>query len=262
MVLERIVADKRKAVATRMKNNPLDFFKGMLPMSDRSLEEALRAPGSRFILECKRKSPSAGEFRSDFGPEFDPAGIAKSYADVADAISVLCDEPYFGGDLRHLNLVRDAVPHPVLCKDFVVDPYQVYEARAFGANAILLMCSVLTPDQLKECFNATKALEMDALVEVHDREELKLALDLGASLIGINNRNLKSFDKNIGPAIELVAGLEPGQIPVAASGIATKEDIIQTKQANIRHFLIGESIVRSDDPAGFIKSLKAEETIL
>ncbi len=220
--------------------------------------ENVEADTIHIIAEIKRASPSKGLIQ----PNLIAADTAEAYErGGASAISVLTEDHWFKGSIKDLTDAREASTLPILRKDFTISTYQIYESALIGADAILLIVRILSKNQIKDYLDLCAELNIDALVEIHTQDDIGKMKDSGARLIGINNRNLKSFDTDIGTAIELVAGLEPGQIPVAASGIATKEDIIQTKQANIRHFLIGESIVRSDDPAEFIKLLKTEETL-
>jgi len=211
------------------------------------------------IAEIKRASPSKGLIQPDL--------IAADYAAAyerggASAISVLTENHWFKGSIDDLADAREASILPILRKDFTISTYQIYESAVIGADAILLIVRILSKNQIKDYLDLCAELNLDALVEIHTQDDIDKMKDSNACLIGINNRNLKSFETDIGTAIELVNSLVPGQIPVAASGIATKEDIFQTKQANIRHFLIGESIVRSGDPENFIKSLKNEETTI
>ncbi len=208
------------------------------------------------IAEIKRASPSKGMIKPDL--------IAAEYAAAyerggASAISVLTEDHWFKGSIDDLTDAREASALPILRKDFTISTYQIYESALIGADAILLIVRILSKNQIKDYLDLCAELKIDALVEIHTQDDIDKMKDSNARLIGINNRNLKSFDTDIGTAIKLVEGLESGQIPVAASGIATKDDIEKTKQANIRHFLIGESIVRSGDPENFLKSLKSQE---
>jgi len=220
--------------------------------------ENVEADMIHIIAEIKRASPSKGLIKKDLVA----ADFASAYErGGASAISVLTEDHWFKGSIDDLTDARKTSALPILRKDFTISTYQIYESALIGADAILLIVRILSKNQIKDYLDLCTELNLDALVEIHTIDDINKIEDSGARLIGINNRNLQSFDTDIVTAIELVAGLEPGQIPVAASGIATKEDIFQTKQANIRHFLIGESIVRSDDPEEFIKLLKTEETL-
>ncbi len=242
MALAEIVADKRQAVAARMRDRPLASFSSEVTPSDRPFADALRRPRTGFILECKRASPSQGLIRNPF----DPAAIATSYAPFADAISVLTDEPYFQGSHAYLRAVRDAAPQPVLCKDFVVDPYQVDEARHAGADAILLMCSVLDQPELERCLARTREWNMGALVEVHDEAELERALAVGAEVIGINNRDLKTLEVDLSVTERLASKVPAGRVRICESGIAGHDDVVALRD-RVDGFLIGTSLMREPD---------------
>ncbi len=208
------------------------------------------------IAEIKRASPSKGLIQPDL--------IAADYAAAyerggASAISVLTEDHWFKGNNDDLADARKSSTLPVLRKDFTISTYQIYESAVIGADAILLIVRILSKNQLKDYLDLCAELNLDALVEIHTQDDIKKMKTTGARLIGINNRNLKSFDTDIDTAIETASKLQPHQIPVAASGIATKDDIERTRTAGINHFLIGESIVRSIDPAEFIQSLKKKE---
>ena len=206
------------------------------------------------IAEIKRASPSKGPIR----PDLDPGALASAYeSGGAAAISVLTDAPYFMGCLEDLARARAAVDLPVLRKDFIVSAYQVYESRAWGADAILLIVRILSPGQLKELFQLSKSLEMDVLLEIHAESELDTAMDVGARLIGINNRNLKSFETDTRTAVRLADRLGPGRVPVAASGISGKRDIAFNLAAGINNFLIGESLVRAEDPVKMLRDMRS-----
>jgi len=206
------------------------------------------------IAEIKRASPSKGVIRE----HLDPADFAAAYQKGgASAISVLTEDHFFKGSVDDLIAARQAATLPVLRKDFILSSYQIYESAIIGADAILLIVRMLSKNQLKDFLDLSKELSLDALVEIHSAEDIHTMAGTPARLIGINNRNLQSFDTDVENAMNLVAGLQPGQIPVAASAIRNRDDIEKNRKAGIRHFLIGESIVRSDDPAAFIRSLIA-----
>lgn len=249
-VLQQIVADKRGDVAERMRVQPLLAFRGQLEPSDRSLEAVLRRPRTGFILECKQASPSQGVLRASYDPE----AIARTYAPHADAISVLCDGPYFGGDLAHLSQVRAAVAVPVLCKDFVVHPYQVYEARRHGADAILLMASVLSSAELAACLSAAAELAMDALVEVHDAGELEAVLDTEARIIGINNRNLKTLEVDLETTRRLAPRVPADRVVVGESGIRDHADVRGLRPL-CDAFLVGTAMMRRLDLSAAVREL-------
>jgi indole-3-glycerol phosphate synthase/phosphoribosylanthranilate isomerase len=239
MFLDRILASKREEVARRKKIRPIsDLLQGLEP-SSRSLAQALTNRRTGFILEMKKASPSQGLIRVDF----DPRAIARSYASFADAISVLCDEPFFQGRLEYVRTVSETVSVPVLCKDFVVDPYQVAEARSFGADAILLMASVLDDASLAACLKECTAWKMDALVEVHDRHELDRVLRLPVNIIGINNRNLKDLTVDLLTTSELAPLIPDDKLVVCESGIRDHQDV-----RKLRHladgFLVGTAVMK------------------
>lgn len=240
-MIEEIVAHKKIEVAARIKQTPLDSFQHHLSPSDRSLRSSLLQPGQRFILECKKASPSKGLIR----PDFDVTEIAKTYAPFADAVSVICDEHYFQGELGFLAKVREIVPCPVLCKDFFVSPYQVYEARRYGADAILLMMSVLNDETYKSCASAARALNMDVLTEVHDERELERAVRLGAEIIGVNNRDFKTLKLDLNVSRRLIPLIPEDRVIVVESGIYTHEEILSFDQ-RAHAFLVGTSLMEQE----------------
>lgn len=220
-------------------------------MPPRTPEATLRQQFS-LIAEIKRASPSRGWLR----PDLDPAALAQAYAQSgAAAISVLTEPAFFRGSLADLASVRGAVELPVLCKDFILDPYQVYEARAWGADAILLIVAALGLPELKALLELARGLGMSALVEVHQAEEVERALAAGASLIGINNRNLVDFGVDLNTSLRL-RPLIPPDIPVVSeSGIRTAQDVQHLKAAGVNAILVGEALVTSPDPGAKIKEL-------
>lgn len=241
-VLERIVVAKREALRRRRELLPLEGLREGLAPTTRSLRQALRAAPCGYILECKHRAPSGGVLRADY----DPAALARSYAEVASAISVLTDEPFFGGSLEHLAQVRAAVTLPLLCKDFVVEPYQLFEARRWGADAVLLMLSVLDDALLRECLALAGTLGMDALVEVRDEAELARALRAGATLIGINNRDLATLEVKLETTERLAPLVPPDVTLVAESGIRTRADVRRLRPF-VDAFLVGSSLMRRAD---------------
>lgn len=236
---------RNKAFAARRKR---PFFKKFIhpePMSSGKSK-------INIIAEIKRASPSKGQIR----PDLDPASYAIQYEQgKAAALSVLTDRPFFQGSFDDLIKARQAVKLPVLRKDFLISSYQLYESAVMKADAILLIVRILSPQQLKDYLILSAELQLDALVEVNSEKDLEAATLAGAKLIGINNRNLSSFETDIQTACDLVSLLEPDQIAVAASGIRNKKDIDKNKKSGIYNFLIGESLVRADDPAAFLASL-------
>jgi indole-3-glycerol phosphate synthase len=248
MILDEILAQKREELRLARERVPAADLERRARESReplRGFRKALcEAPAPRVIAEIKRRSPSRGEIR----PDFDPVGCAKAYADAgAAAISVLTDERFFGGHLEYLDLVRRAVSLPLLRKDFVVDAYQVDEARVAGADAVLLIAAALSPEALIELRARALAWGMDALVEIHDEEDLERALGSDADLIGINNRDLGSFRTDLAVTERLAARIPEGIVLVSESGIFTPEDVVRLTDAGAHALLIGESLMREDD---------------
>jgi indole-3-glycerol phosphate synthase/phosphoribosylanthranilate isomerase len=239
-LLARILEQKRVDVARRKAALPLSRLQWRVTPTTRRFAAVLRRPGPRFILECKHASPSQGLLRADF----DPVAIAGAYADVADAISVLTDTAFFQGSLAHLAAVRARVDQPILCKDFVLEPYQVLEARAAGADAVLLMLSVLDDAAWRECADAASALGMDVLTEVHDEAELDRALALGAVTIGINNRNLDSLRVDLATTARLAPRIPRERGIVCESGIAGRADI-GPLAGSVDAFLVGSRLMQA-----------------
>ena len=209
------------------------------------------------IAEVKKASPSAGVICEDF----DPPAIARGYADAgADALSVLTDGPYFQGHLDHLRAVREAVDLPVLRKDFIIDPLQVYEARAAGADAVLLIAAAMPPGKLLDLMILATELRMTVLVEVHGAAELMRIRSMvgfphaSYGLLGINNRDLTTFEVDVNTTIRL-AELAEGAPLVSESGIRTRDDVVRLKRAGVKAILVGETLMRSGDPGGEIRSL-------
>jgi indole-3-glycerol phosphate synthase len=220
----------------------------------RGFAEALRsAPAPRIVAEVKRRSPSKGEIRADF----DPAAIAKSYGEAgAAALSVLTDERYFGGRLEYLGLARRAAGVPILRKDFVVDAYQIDEARAAGADAVLLIVAALDPAALQDLASHAAGRGLDALVEVHDERELDAALAIGATLLGVNNRDLRTFHTDLGVTERLAKRVPRGSLLVSESGIFTHDDVRRLEAAGAQAFLVGESLMRESDPGAALRRLR------
>jgi indole-3-glycerol phosphate synthase len=206
------------------------------------------------IAEVKRASPSKGLLREDF----DPAAIAQSYeAAGAACLSVLTDREFFRGAPEHLAAARAACALPVLRKDFVIEPYQVYESRAIGADAILLIAAALAPAAMRELEAIAFGLGMAVLAEVHDRAELEAALALATPLIGINNRNLRSFETRLETTLELATAVPQGRIVVTESGISSPADVERMRRAGVRAFLVGEAFMRAPDPGAALARLFA-----
>ncbi|MDK2986311.1 MAG: indole-3-glycerol phosphate synthase [Clostridia bacterium] len=252
MILEKIVRHKRHEVAERKSRRPLELLKKSLPQTRGEFKSALGKEGVSLIAEVKKASPSKGVFREDF----DPVKIATSYEKAgAAAISVLTDSEFFQGSLQDLKKVKESVQLPVLRKDFIIDPYQIYEAKYSGADAILLIAAVLDEKQLTEFLNLAGELELDALVEVHSREELKVALRSRAEIIGINNRDLTTFNTDIKTTLELAKFVPEGCILVSESGISSGEDVKRLAQAGVDAILVGEALVTSSEIDAKIKEL-------
>jgi indole-3-glycerol phosphate synthase/phosphoribosylanthranilate isomerase len=250
MALEKMLEHKRIEVVDRMKRRPLASFEREIEPSDRSLEAALKKQKTGFIMECKKASPSKGLIREDF----DVKEIASTYARFADAVSVLTDNRFFFGNLEYLKAVRDTVYQPVLCKDIVVDSYQVYEARYFGADAVLLMLSVLDNLALRECMSAAGSLDLDVLAEVHDEQELERALNFDLPIIGVNNRNLKTLEVDMSVTDDLAPKVPPDRIVVSESGILTHADTVRFRP-NANAFLVGTSLMSKKDIARACRNL-------
>jgi len=238
-LLSEIVVRKHKDVAERMAQTPLWVLEKQVEPTTRRLNEALKKPGLRFILEFKKASPSEGLLR----PDFDATKIAHSYGCFADAVSVLTDAPYFQGSFDILKTVRAVLPQPVLCKDFIVEPYQVFEARMQGADAVLLMLSVLNDANYQRCAQAAKALSMDTVTEVHDEEEVARALSLGAEVVGINNRNLKTMEVDLSTTRRLAPKIPKGITLICESGIQSRADI-EALGGLVDAFLVGSRLMK------------------
>jgi indole-3-glycerol phosphate synthase/phosphoribosylanthranilate isomerase len=243
-VLGEIVARKRVDVAQRLAGVTLEALRERAEPTRRSLREALAQPAARFIMEVKRASPSEGAIRA----EADPVAVARAYRGAADAISVLTDTPYFGGTLADLAAVRGVFDGPLLAKDFVVDPRQVPEARIHGADAVLVMLSVLRDEQAAGIIAEAERLGMDALVEAHDEAEVERAVSLGAKIIGINNRDLKTLKVDLAVTERLATRVPRDALLVAESGIATRADVERLAPL-ADAFLVGSSLMRARDPA-------------
>ncbi len=244
-VLAKIVRDKYQWVAERKKTQPLETFQADLTPSDRSFYQALSGDKTAFIMECKKASPSKGLIRADFDLDY----IASVYNKHASAISVLTDEKYFQGQFEFLPQVRNQVSQPVLCKDFMVDSYQVYLARHYSADAILLMLSVLSNEEYQTLAEVAHSLNMGVLTEVSNEEELHRAVALGAKVIGINNRNLRDLSTDLNRTKELaptIRQLAPEAVVISESGIYTHQqvrDLVDYADG----FLIGSSLMAEDN---------------
>ena len=256
-VLDEIVAHKRAEVAAlkarRSVGAAAAACRGLAPARD--FEAALRPPPGtrvRLIAEVKRASPSQGLFRADL----DPIAQASTYAAAgAAAVSVLTDARYFHGSLDDLVQVRRAVPVPVLRKEFIVDEYQLWEAREAGADAVLLIVAALEDAVLRDLLGAAKGAGLATLVEVHTAAELDRALRLGAPVIGINNRDLQTLTTTLAPSLALLPQIPPGPIAVSESGLRTGADVARVVAAGAHAVLVGETLLRADDVAGKVREL-------
>lgn len=254
--LAKIVEHKKSEIEERKKFFPETLLRDeTIKVERRSFMKKLSKPGPNginVIAEIKRASPSKGILCSDL----DPAEYAAEYEKGgASAISVLTDRDYFKGNSDDLIKARKASSLPVLRKDFIISSYQIYETSAMGADALLLIVRILSKEQIKDYLALCSEIKIDALVEVYSEKDLEKASEAGARLIGINNRNLSSFETDTENAVRISRLLEPGQIGIAASGITGRIDIEKNLSSGIYNFLIGESIVRSGNPAEFIKSI-------
>ena len=246
-ILERIVAAKRAEISAAKR--PVDV-KSAPPVRD--FIAALRAKRPAVIAEIKRASPSKGVLRQDF----DPAAIAKSYEEAGAAcMSVLTDREFFQGAPEHLSAARAACKLPALRKDFIIDPYQVYEARALGADCILLIVACLDDAQLGELEALAHRLGMAVLVEVHDAEELERGLKLKTPLLGINNRNLRTFETRLETTLALLPRVPPERIVVTESGILAPAHVARMRASGVHTFLVGEAFMRAPDPGAALQTL-------
>jgi indole-3-glycerol phosphate synthase len=261
-ILDEILERKRREVDAARRRMPLDELEaaaGAVSEPTRGLAHSLANSGAPAVIaELKKQSPSKGVIRADF----EPVSLALAYAEGgAAALSVLTDTPFFGGKLEYLARIRQAVTLPLLRKDFVIDPYQLAESRLAGADAVLLIVAALSPEQLAEYHAAAAGWGLEALVEVHDEKELEVALGIGATLVGVNNRDLRTFEVDLA-ALETVAGHlagDPDVLLVAESGIHTPADIARLENAGARAFLVGESLMRRTDVADALRELRRRE---
>ena len=258
-ILDEILEHKRQEVAAskqRVSSSSMAERASGCLETVRGFRRALtEGPGARVIAEIKRRSPSKGEIR----PDFDPVDCARSYAGAgAAAISVLTDERYFGGRLEFLVAVRSAVSIPLLRKDFVVDAYQIDEARVSGADAVLLIVAALSGKELRGLRQHALSLGLDVLVEVHDEEDLETALAAGADLIGINNRDLRSFETDLAVTERLAPQVPGDALIVAESGIFSHEEIRRLEGVGVHAFLVGESLMREADVGLALRRLRGK----
>ena len=250
-ILIKILNRKREEIAERSLNVAIDSLREQCAGADsvrgfiRSIENKINNNQSAVIAEIKKASPSKGLLRENF----EPAEIAKSYAEHGAAcLSILTDKDYFQGHEDYLKQARAACELPVIRKDFIIDPYQVYEARAINADCILLIVSALDDEALHALFHLAHELQMDVLMEVHDKQEMRRALTTGARLIGINNRNLRTFDTSLDTTLNMLDMVNENHILVTESGIHSSEDVQLMRDNGVNAFLVGEAFMRAEDP--------------
>ena len=257
-ILKKIVRRKLEEIAERMEQRPLGLLEGDLAEASPprgfadAVERKIDAGEAGVIAEIKRASPSKGILRADFKP----AEIAQSYAEGGAAcLSVLTDVDFFQGSDVYLRQARAACQLPVIRKDFIIDPYQVYEARAMGADCILLIAACLEDRQLCELNELAHHLGMDVLIEVHDGGELERALQVENRLIGINNRNLRTFEVSLDTTLDLLSRIPEERVVVTESGILGTEDVSLMRQKGVNAFLVGEAFMRAEDPGARLAEL-------
>lgn len=257
-ILAQILDYKREFVAARRARLPLAELRrqaaDMPPAAGfyQAVRGALEAGQAAVIAEIKRASPSRGVIRE----QFDPAALARSYRDGGAAcLSVLTDEKFFHGADRHLREAKAASALPILRKDFIIDPYQIYEARVIGADCVLLIAAALSDEAMRELRDLARELGLDTLVEIHDREQLERALMLRCPLLGINNRDLRTFETNLQTTLDLLIDVPADRAVVTESGIHSREDIALMRENNVHAFLVGETLLRADDPGRRLREL-------
>src|ERR1700736_1705770 len=258
-LLKAIVAATRRIISTRAREVPLAEMErraaAATPEPGRFKREVARTDRLNVVAECKRRSPSRGVLRQ----HYDPVEIAGGYERAgAAAISVLTEPTFFDGALQHLAAVRRATTLPLLRKDFIVDRYQILEARAAGADALLLIVAALGPGELKTLHAEAADAGLDVLVEVHEPGEVQPAVDAGASIIGVNNRNLRTLELSAGPSERMIAEIPKGIVLVAESGLKTTADLERLRDSGYNAFLIGERLMTSPDPARALEMMLSE----
>ena len=252
-ILDKIMADKKLEVEEKKQLLPLSALKERIARrKPLDFAAALRGKGIKLIAEVKKASPSRGVLC----PDFDPVALAKIYAqNGAAAISVLTEVNYFKGSLKHLVEIRGAVSIPLMRKDFIYDEYQIYESAAYGADAMLLIVAILSPEQLMELMELSRSLGLDCLVEVHNEEELFTALLAGAEIIGINNRDLNTFRVDTNTTRRLRMLIPDENIVVSESGIHNSDDMKKMKECKVNAVLVGEALVTASDIPAKIREL-------
>jgi indole-3-glycerol phosphate synthase len=256
--LDELVGATREAIHRRKRERPLAELEreaGSQP-EGRPFAEALSHPGTSLIAEHKRRSPSAGTIREGASC----AEVVSAYErGGAAALSVLTEEAHFGGSLADLREARAATELPLLRKDFTIDPYQLYEAKAAGADAVLLVVGAMSQRELAGLYREARALDLDAIVEIHDEEELDRALEVDADVLGINNRDLEDFSVDIQRTFDLLADVPAGKVVVSESGIQSREQIDELEQVGVDAVLIGEALMRAADPEAAVRELTHPE---
>jgi indole-3-glycerol phosphate synthase len=260
--LEQLITATRERIEERKRQRPLSELEREVAArgEGRPFGEALAHPGTSLVAEYKRRSPSAGVIRegasvTDVVQAYERGGAA--------ALSVLTERDHFGGSLEDLHEARAASALPILRKDFTVDPYQLYEARAAGADAVLLVIGALHPDDLVHLYDEARSLDLDALVEIHNEEELEIALELDADIIGINNRDLEDFTVDLTRTFELLADVPAGKTVVSESGIVYREQVDELERVGVDAVLVGETLMRAANPEFATRELcGAEDTLV
>ena len=256
--LDDLVAATRVALERRMRERPLEELEREAGMRGEGLpfNEALARPGTSVIAEHKRRSPAAGLIREGSSV----TEIVEAYErGGAAAVSVLTEEEHFGGSLADLREARGATGLPVLRKELHVHPYQLYEAKAAGADAVLLVVRALSPAALRSLYEEARALDVDALVEIHDEEELEAALEVDADVIGINNRDLEDFSVDISRTFDLLTDVPAGKTVVSESGIAVRDQVDELERVGVDAVLVGETLMRAPDPEAAVRELARSE---
>lgn len=259
MILDNIILQTRKRIALLKKTLDTQQVRqqaqSLASGNDFVFYQALKKPGMRFICEVKKASPSKGVIDD----AFDYVQIARDYqAAGADAISVLTEPDFFQGDFRHLQQIRQAVTLPILMKDFIIDSYQIYLAKSIGADAVLLICSILDGATLAGYLDLCRQLRLSALVETRNGEQVRQALSAGAKIIGVNNRNLETFEVDLETSLRLRKLVPPALPYIAESGIATREDVARLEQAGVSGALVGETLMRSPDKPKALAELRGK----
>jgi indole-3-glycerol phosphate synthase len=256
-ILERIVAARRRALKQAKQTTPAAKLEERAAVAPpvRDFAAALRGKGLNVIAELKKASPSRGVLRADYNP----AQLApRLEAMGACALSVLTEPEFFRGALEDLQVARSLTRVPALRKDFIFDPYQVYEARAAGADAFLLIAAILRTAELQQLLTLGKQLGMSALVEVHTADELERALEAGAEIVGVNNRNLHTFEVSLDTSLQLIGAIPEMHLAVSESGLRTREELRRLRAAGFDAFLVGEHLMQAVEPASALRQLLAE----